>query len=213
MNKSVVLLSVFCLAGAFANGQNLLSNGDFELPADGSPATDWTPWSWNSGWANTEMAGWGSGSWHIAVGAPGDGGGGYYQIVSATPGISYSLSVDSGADAWWLPTGRMEMFFLDASTNVITSATRLTVDPAVYGEDQYDVPHPWENYALAATAPDGTAMIKVEFSSNESTATPGNASGSVGFDNAVLLVPEPTTTGLLALGSILLLGWRRRQGG
>lgn len=203
MKRFLCLLASCCLIYGTVSGQNLLSNGEFELPADGNPATDWQPWSWNAGWANTEQAGWGSGSWHIAVGAPGDGGGGYYQIVPASPGISYTLTVDSGADAWWLPTGTMAMFFLDDSDAELGQATRNTVDPAVYG-DNYDVPHPWENYSLSATTPAGTTKIKVELAAN-------NATGSVGFDNAVLVIPEPATASLAVLGWVLLMGYRLRR--
>jgi hypothetical protein len=203
MKKSVLLLSVLGLAGSLVHGQNLLSNGDFELPADGTPASDWEPWFWGNGWANTEQPTWGSGSWQISVGAAGDGGGGYYQIIPGTAGATYTLSLESGADAWWLPTGTMTMFFLDDANTELDVATRNTVDPAVYGEN-YDIPHPWESYSLTATAPAGTTKIKVELAAN-------NATGSVGFDNVVLLVPEPTTAGLLALGSVLLLGYRSRR--
>jgi len=206
MKKLVLLTSALCMAATLATAQNLLSNGDFNLPGDGSLATDWSAWSWGNGWANTEIAGWSfDGSYHTAVGAAGGGGGGFFQIVPATAGISYTLSVDSGADAWWLPTGTMIMFFLDASDAELGQVSRNTVDPAVYG-DNYDIPHPCENYSLSGTSPAGTAKITVELAAN-------NATGSVGFDNAVLLVPEPTTAGLITLGSLLLLGYRSRRNG
>ena len=202
MKRFLSLVGLSCLLSGTVSGQNLILNGSFELPGDSNPATDWQPWSWNAGWANTEQAAWGSGSWHIAVGAPGDGGGGYYQIVTASAGISYTLTVDSGADAWWLPTGTMTMFFLDDSDAELGQATRNTVDPAVYG-DNYDIPHPWENYSLSATTPAGTAKIKVELAAN-------NATGSVGFDNAVLVIPEPAAASLAVLGWVVLLGCRSR---
>jgi len=206
MKKFGVFLSAVGLAAGVANAQNLLSNGDFNLPGDGSPATGWTAWAWGGGWSNTEIAGWGSpgGTYHIAAGAAGDGGGGVFQTVAAIPGISYTLSVDSGADAWWLPTGTMSMIWLNDLDEILGDATRNTVDPAVYGEDQFDIPHPWESYSLSATAPAGATQVKVEFAAN-------NATGSVGFDNTVLLVPEPTVAGLLTLGSLLLVGYRSRK--
>ena len=217
MKRLVLLLSALCMTAGVANAQNLLSNGDFNTVSDildtnGIPtgfvtADDWESWSWGNGWANTEIAGWGSpgGTYHTAVGAAGGGGGGHFQVVPGTPGISYTLTVDSGADAWWLPTGTMILFFLDDLDNVLGQAERNTVDPAVYG-DNYDIPHPWESYSLSATSPVGTTQIKVELTAN-------NATGSVGFDNAVLLVPEPTTAGLLALGTLVLLGYRSRRNG
>ena len=214
MKKLVLLVAAVCMAGGVSNAQNLLSNGDFNLPGDGSTATGWTAWWWGNGWANTEISsplpgpdGWGSpppDTWHIAAGAAGGGGGGVYQIVPATAGSIYELSVWSGADDWWLPTGTMSMIWLDSLDAEISNNTRNTVDPAVYGEN-YDIVHPWESYSLTATAPAGTTQVKVEFAGN-------NATGSIGFDLASLtLVPEPGTAALLALGSALLLGYRSRR--
>jgi len=216
MKQLVLLASALCLTAGVANAQNLLSNGSFDavtpvltngVPNGEFTPDDWEGWSWGSGWAKAEIASWGSpgGTYHTAVGAGGGGGGGHFQIVPATAGISYTLSVDSGADAWWLPTGTMIMFFLDEFDGELGQASRNTVDPAVYGEN-YDIPHPWEPYSLSATSPAGTTQIKVELTAN-------NATGSVGFDNAVLLVPEPATAGLFAVGSLLLLGYRSRRNG
>ena len=107
------------------------------------------------------------------------------------------------------------MFFLDETEAELDQATRLTIDPAVYGGG-YDIPHPWETYSLIATAPVGTTQIKVEFTSQESS-HPGSevyATGSVGFDDASLIVvPEPGVVGLLCLGSLVLLGYRSRRNG
>ena len=188
MRRGLMLYSLisFLALGSFAHA-NLLVNGDFELPGDGTPATGWVAWFWGGGWANTEIAAWGSpgGTYHIAVGAAGNGGGGYYQLIPVTAGEPYSLTVDSGADAWWLPTGTMAMIWLRNDTldpldpeNIIIEDIRNTVDPAVYG-DNYDIPHPWESYSLAGTAPAGATMVKVELAAN-------NATGSIGFDNASL---------------------------
>jgi len=217
MRKILVVLSAVSLAADAASAQNLLLNGDFNLPGDGSSATSWTTWAWGNGWANTEIPGWSyNDTYQISAGAAGGGGGGTFQILSATAGLTYALSVQSGADAWWLPTGTMSMIWLDSLGVEISNDTRNTVDPAVYGP-QYgypadpnaanDKPHPWESYSLSAIAPVGTTQVKVEFAAN-------NATGSVGFDNAVLTVqpvPEPTTTALVAVGSVLLLGYRFRR--
>ena len=190
MKKGCVLYSfiLFLALGVFAQA-NLLENGDFNLPGDGTPATGWVNWAWGNGWANTEIAGWGSpgGTYHIAVGASGGGGGGYYQLVPVTSGTEYTLTVDSGADAWWLPTGTMAMIWVRDDTvdllepnNIVAEDIRNTVDPEVYGGG-FDIPHPWESYSLTATAPEGAFFLKVELAAN-------NATGSVGFDNASLVM-------------------------
>lgn len=213
MKKAVIGLVVGLLALGTSAQANLLLNGDFNtvsdildtngVPTGGVTADNWSGWSWGNGWANTEIAGWGSpgGTYHTAVGAAGGGGGGFFQIVPAAAGVEYTLTVDSGADAWWLPTGTMIMFFLDEFDVEVGQASRNTVDPAVYG-DNYDIPHPWENYSLIATSPAGTAKIKVELAAN-------NATGSVGFDNAVL-IPEPTSLALWGVG-VLALAFRRKH--
>jgi len=210
---AVVLFGASLVAGV-TNAQNLLVNGNFDDPATGDPPTGWTAWSWGGGWANHENNAGVTfdSSYYLVAGAAGDGGGGFYQILPATAGLNYQLSVLSGADAWWLPTGTMTMFFLDSANLELGSATRNTVDPAVYGllypdpASPYDKPHPWENYSLSALSPAGTTQIKVEFAAN-------NATGSVWFENAVLSVPEPGTAALLALGSALCLGYRSRRNG
>ena len=135
------------------------------------------------------------------------GGGGAWQTVSATAGMQYTLTVDSGADAWWQPNGYMSMAWLDGSGATIATASRTTVDPAVYGGTT-DIPHPMLNYSLDGIAPEGTVEVKVEFSGNNLWG------GSVTFDNAWLTVsevPEPSAAALAALGSALLLGYRSRR--
>ncbi len=181
---------------------NLLSNGDFNLPASGAAPTGWTTWAWGGGWSNHENlpAVTYNGTYYQVAGAPGNGGGGVYQLVPVTAGASYTLTVDSGADAWWLPTGTMAMVWLRSDlldpldpNNIVSQDIRNTVDPAVYGQN-YDIPHPWANYSLAATAPAGAFFVKVELAAN-------NATGSVWFENASLTLtnnpyppynPDPT---------------------
>jgi hypothetical protein len=138
----------------------------------------------------------------MADGGSSSAGGGEYQIVPGAAGSTYQLTVQSGAQAWWLPYGEMRIFFLDSGDNQLSESFQSTVDPAVYGEN-YDIAHPWSQYSLTAVAPSGTAFVKVEF------AEP-NGTGTVWFDNAVLtVVPEPSTVAMLALGGVALLGRRR----
>jgi hypothetical protein len=210
-NKSeTTALTVLVLLGAallFATpsvrAANILYNGSFNAPASGATPDGWSKWSWGSGWANHENN---SGvtydsSYYIVAGGMGydSGGGGFYQTVSGAAGITYTLSVLSGADAWWLPYGEMRLFFLDASgTQIGATVVQPTVDPAVYGQN-YDIPHPWASYSVAATAPAGTAQVKVEFAEPHGT-------GSVWFENADLQpsVAYPAIANVSPNGVILM---------
>jgi hypothetical protein len=141
------------------------------------------------------------GSYYMACGGGGSAGGGVYQIVSGTAGLTYTLSVDAGAQAWWRPQGEMRLFFLDSLNNELSSTNPVIVAPA-----NYDTGAAWANFTMSALAPAGTTQVKVEFAMN------GNEGGTVWFDNAVLTaVPEPSTVAL-AVGGILILGsWIGRR--
>lgn len=160
--------------------ENLLLNGDFNSPASTAAPDHWTPWSFGNGWANHENKPEVTldGSYYLVAGGFENAGGGFFQMVAATAGRTYTLSVQSGADTWWLPYGEMRLIFLDAATNQLAVFARGTVDPAGYGQN-YDIPHPWASYTLSALAPAGTAFVKVEFAAPTGT-------GSVWFEQAVL---------------------------
>jgi hypothetical protein len=208
MKKTLVLLSALGLAAGAVQAQNLLLNGDFNSPASGSAPDSWQTWAWGGGWANHEYNSGISydGSYYMVAGGSSSSGGGFYQTLAAVGGVAYELDVLSGADAWWLPKGTMTMFFLDSSGNTLSTATRNTVDPAVYGQN-YDIAHPWASYSLTATAPGDTASIKVEFAGNVAT-------GSIWFENASLTmvtVPEPGVAALGVMGLALWMGSRSRR--
>jgi glucosylceramidase len=187
IQKFSTLAVMLFLAGSIPALSNLLFNGNFDTPASGDLPTGWVGWNWGSAWANHENkpAITYDGSYYLVCGAfeRNSGGGGFYQILPATAGTKYTLTVLSGADTWWLPYGEMRMFFLDDSNAQAGQAVRGTVDPAVYGLNS-DIPHPWESYTLTATAPAGTTQVKVEFAEPY-------GEGSVWFENAVLLANTP----------------------
>ena len=211
MKRTVLLLSVVCLTAGVVNAQNLLLNGDFNSPNSVAAPDNWTTWSFGGGYANHEIispapsvAGNYDGSYQMSAGAGStSGGGGVYQIVPAAAGVSYSLSADAGAQNWWLPTGEIRLFFLDGSGGQL-GLTTLTTTDSIHNPDLYDVGVPYQAWSLTAIAPAGTAQAKVEFA--------GFGGGTTWFDNASLTaVPEPTAAGLLALGSVLWLGYRSRR--
>jgi len=207
-NGLALFVAAACLTAGVARA-NLLINGDFNDPSSVAPPTGWSEWSYGGGWANHQNNTSGpldgvDGTYYMADGGGSSAGGGEYQLVSGTAGFTYTLTVDSGAQAWWLPYGEMRIFFLDSSSNQLAESFQPTVDPAVYGPN-YDIPHPWSNYTLTAVAPLNTALVKVEF------AEP-NGTGTVWFDNAVLTaVPEPSTFALVGMCVLAPLLMRRRK--
>ena len=217
MKALLTLVSTIALTGAVSQGQNLLSNGDFNSPNSIAVPDSWTTWSYGGGYANHEIIspsasvqGIYDGSYQMTLGAANtSGGGGVFQIVPATAGASYTLSVDAGAQNWWLPTGQIRLFFLDASSTQLGLTQIDTTDSLHNGSDggtgdHYDTGVAYQNWSLSAIAPEGTTQAKVEFA--------GYGGGSAWFDNAVLtVVPEPGTIGLLLCGSTLLLAQRVRR--
>jgi hypothetical protein len=161
-----------------------LTNGNFNLPNSTAAPANWTTWSAGTGaYANHEIItptnsvkGNYDGTYQMTAGATTTtGSGGVYQIVPATAGLNYTLTVSSGVQNWYWPSGEMRIFFLNSlgaglATNVLSVTTGIT---------GYDIGKPCQPYQLSATAPAGTAQAKVEFA--------GYGGGSVWFDNAVLM--------------------------
>lgn len=211
MKKGLALcLAIIGVMATLASAQNLLTNGDFSDPSSTAPPVAWSLWNYGGGWCNHQNNTSGTldgpvpGEYYMADGGGSSAGGGEYQIVPANAGFTYTLTVESGAQAWWLPYGEMRMFFMDSNTNQLVEDFRSTVDPAVYGQN-YDIPHPWTNYTLVATAPADTAFVKVEL------AEP-NGTGTVWFDDAVLTaIPEPSTVALVGLSVFAGMFIRRRK--
>jgi aryl-phospho-beta-D-glucosidase BglC (GH1 family) len=163
---------------------SLLTNGNFNAPNSTAAPTGWSTWTVGAaGYANHEMVtpaasvlGNYDGSYQMTLGATAaDGsGGGVYQLVPATAGYNYSLTVSSGVQNWWWPSGEMRLFFLDAGANGLVTNV-LSVTTGISGND---IGKPYQQYQLSTTAPAGTTQVKVEFA--------GFGGGSVWFDNAVL---------------------------
>jgi hypothetical protein len=198
---SLILLAAGLSASA-VQGQNLLLNGDFNSPATTAAPDSWSTWSFGGGYANHEIispspgvSGNYDGSFQMTIGAGNtSGGGGVYQVVAASEGLDYTLSVDAGAQNWWLPTGQIRLFFLDAGDNQL-GLTQINTTDGIHSPDQYDTGVAYQNWSFSAIAPAGTTQAKVEFA--------GYGGGSVWFDNAVLTaqaVPEPGALAIMAVG-------------
>jgi hypothetical protein len=207
MKVGTVARALIALVGVVGMGSlahaNLLTNGDFNIGTHAAGPTSWTRWSWNEqigGFADYKNPADGfakDGSPYINAGNwgdPGAGGGGWYQIVPATAGESYTLSVDCGTEGWAAASGEMRLIFLDSSSGIIRQDVLHTAD-AVAGQA-------WTSFSKTWIAPAGTTQVKAEF------ATWG-VPGTVIWDNASLNVPEPAA-GIVACAA-LLLGSRRRK--
>jgi len=174
----------------------LLVNGDFNTDADTNGTPDgWSSWSYGNGWANYVTSSTDTftkdGSPYVNAGSVWNGGGGWYQDVAATPGQSFTLSVDGRTEDWDNSIGYMRLIFMDAGGNTLNSGTdQQTVA-------NYEKLATWNTYTFAdQLAPAGTTTVRVEFASYGGTST---------FDNAVLTAtPEPASIGLLALSGLLL---------
>jgi hypothetical protein len=197
MTAAKMLLAAVILAGSTAGAANLLQNGNFNGSFDGN----WVTWSYGGGWSNPSNDSNDDpndpGSTYMAVGGDSgssSSGGGVYQIVSGAPDAIYTLTVDSGVQAWWWPEGEMRLFFLDASGNTLANPIKV-VTTAI---DSYDTGLPWSTYTLTATSPAGTTQVKVEFASQSGT-------GTVWFDDASLTasLAYPTISGLYPDGTTL----------
>jgi hypothetical protein len=187
---------------SYSLSTSLLTNGNFNTPGTGATPTNWTTWTTGSyGFANCEVlttqlidgttvlynnTGNYDGTYQMTCGATAaDGsGGGVYQIVGGAPNVQYTLIVDAGAQAWWMPTGEIRLWFLDANSDILSSnivETCLSVNnpnasPPVA---LYDVGVPYQEWTNSAVSPAGTTQVKVEFA--------GYGGGSCWFDNAVLI--------------------------
>lgn len=224
-----ILLGAGLLAvhSAHASANNLLANGNFNAGSSGwstfsfgggyvsfeIPASlaGTTPTSWPTGtgtWpqgAGTNAAGTGplyDGSLQLTVGAAAGNAGGFcWQTIAAAPNVQYTLTVEAGAQNWWLPTGEIRLWFLDANSDIITSnfvETCLSVNNPALGVALYDTGVPYQNWTNSAVSPTGTKFIKVELCNP-------NGTGSAWFDDAYLTAPinPPVIANLYPDGTLL----------
>jgi hypothetical protein len=209
MKTYLALLSAMALTTGVASSQNLLLNGDFNSPESSGAPDNWTTWSFGGGWANHEILtpapsvqGNYDGSYQMSIGGFADAGGGVYQTVAALPGLTYSLSVDAGAQNWWLPSGEIRLFFLDDGNVQLGSTVIMTTD-GIHDPDVYDTGVSYQPWSFTALSPLGTTQAKVEFA--------GFGGGTTWFDNASLtIVPEPGTASVLLMASVVWFSSRRK---
>ena len=215
MKQLVFLASALCLTLGAANAQNLLVNGDFSLD-DGVSSLNALGWTeYNSAW-DTDPNAWvnretqnitqnppygDTNDFHYAMGYYGGYGASVSQDVTVTDdGSTFQLTADSSLDVWWMNSGYLKIEFYDAGATTLLGE----VESAHWSQPGYDTGVPWANYSVAGVAPAGTETVRAILGSY-------GEGGTARFDNAVLVIPEPTTGAFLALGSLMLLGYRSRR--
>jgi lysophospholipase L1-like esterase len=225
LTVAIALITSGLMPTDTANAQNLLLNGNFNLPNIATSTnggaiyattpTNWTTWTYantsGDAWANRAIDTNGfDGSYYMQVGSD-EGitsGAGLYQIVPGQTGYSYTLSVESGVQAWWWPEGEMRIFFLDSSSNILSESVS-DITTAITASAQG---LPWNYFNLTALSPPGTAYVKVEFASESYSEDYGvEYAGTVWFDNAVLTSTPSAATyippvRIMALGDSITWG-------
>jgi len=227
--KLASVVSIMWAGSVAASTNNLLANASFnagsaswstftygggwvsfEIPGKLAGTTSTT---WPSGWpggAGTNAAGTGplyDGTLQLTCGAgSGNAGGFAWQTIAAAPNVQYTLTIQAGAENWWLPTGQIRLWFLDANNTAISSNFVSTTD-SLYNSsnggqgDKYDTGVPYQNWTNSAVSPAGTKFLKVELCNP-------NGTGSAWFDNANLTAPidPPLIANLYPNGNVLLQG-------
>jgi hypothetical protein len=161
---------------------NLLRNGNFNSSLSGN----WISWTADPATGFARMitgANSDDGTPYLEVGearGTSSGNGEVYQMVSAIPNATYTLSCDSSVAAWWWPRAQMGLEFMDVNHkelqfNSLDCAAAIT---------NYDIGLPWKHFTITTLSPPGTASARVQFY------CPGH--GDVFFDNAVLTASTPT---------------------
>lgn len=213
MKRTSMLILAVALTASVVQGQNLLLNGSFNSPNSSAVPDSWSLWSFGGGYSNHEIItpapsvlGNYDGSLQMTLGAANtSGGAGVYQTIAVTEGLTYTLSVDAGAQNWWLPTGQIRLFFLDSGNNQL-GLTQINTTDGIHSPDQYDTGVAYQTWSLNAVAPAGTTQAKVELA--------GFGGGSTWFDNALLTVqavPEPSSMAIVGAGFGLILAFRVRR--
>ena len=222
-------LAWFGFAVLPASAQNLITNGNFENPANnpGNGAAFYTGWSeyWNFGTAGQDGVnrdGDTRQNWGTEVGTPFQGAvsaknffdGGIQQQVSISGGQQYLFS-----GATFVPLGG------SAQTDqwgTFCTVQWLLSDGATVLSQFIDLRHDneprnqWNTFSDLLTAPSGASFARIQIGTYSNNPAPGPnqilpASPTL-FDNiSFAQIPEPGTYGLLAIGLGMLVPAVRRR--
>ena len=215
MQRWIALLASVILTANLAQAANLLSNGDFSSPNSTAPADNWIRGA-SGGWYDHKIldnvishgvdnTGIYDFTYAVQLGLFNTTGeSSLYQVVGGGPNVTYTLTCDSGAEAWWLPYGEIRLIFLDgASAAIATNVVRIT--DSIHVEyngtnNNYDIGVVMQRWTNSAVSPVGTAFVKVEL-----VCSVVGAGGNVWFDNVELTSPAvpPVIANIYPNGAVL----------
>ena len=221
IGSATCLAAVLALTASTAQAQNLLVDPGFESGAPGQNNPIPIPGGVGGGWAVFNGAGYSQahpefGSWGIqeiqGIGQAWNFEAPYQVIGGVSPGQKYTLTAD-----FMTPTGISSSGFAPVLIQLTyfnaAGADLGTVETGGAGAlaVQYTpaAMNTWYEGTVTATAPAGAVYVApyLAFMENGSQ----TAADALYWDNASLVIPEPSTLALLGLGLMGGLIWRRRQ--
>ena len=161
-----------------AHGESLLVNPGFE--------TNGLNWG---RFGDTDVAEWGKEEGNFGAILKGwilNGGGGFFQSVKGTAGLTYTFSIRARKEELFQATTvyiRLEFFDADDVTKIGHNQGQLNLAPLLTGE--------WQTFTTSGKAPAGTVYVRAVFGFEEaSEGDLGSGKQACLFDNAELTVTD-----------------------
>jgi hypothetical protein len=132
-----------------------------------------------------------------------------YQDKLAVPGATYTLTGWAGAEPNYMAQQTvLALEFLDGANAVIGGNTLDLVAAGLFTDN--GLPFDYKQYSVSAMAPAGAILVRSRVSMIGGTPNPAGGGQAFVVDDFVL-IPEPATASVLALGCLAPLARRRRR--